>query len=78
MSDYRTNDKIEDTLEYAETRGSEGFKILAAEIRRLRLEVARIEADLAGEAARHDFTLSKWFQERKELTDALVKIRDLK
>ncbi len=31
--------------------------------------------DLKGETERHNHTLSKWFQERKELTDELVKTR---
>lgn len=29
----------------------------------------------ADESNRHDFTLSKWFEERKTLTDELVKTR---
>lgn len=33
------------------------------------------KGELEAEIQRHEFTLSKWFQERKELTDELVKTR---
>lgn len=38
-------------------------------------EVERLRAELDAESARHEFTCSKWFSERKELTYALFAAR---
>lgn len=40
-----------------------------------RKRAEQAEAKLAQETERHDFTVTKWMRERKELTDALVEAR---
>lgn len=72
MNDYRTGDNIADVMSYAESRGSDGFKILAAHVRRIEKHLSSEKETVKELTARAEATEAKAINRIDELEKKLA------